>query len=54
MILLTFDPQLFRGLVRCEADPQDRPHHLAEGDDLLHTAIHNIYRDGKAHTAVGS
>lgn len=50
----TLDSQLLRALVRRKADAQDRPHHTAKLDNLLHAALDNIHRDRKAHTAVGT
>jgi hypothetical protein len=50
----TLDSQLLRALVGRKADAQNRSHHAAILNDLLHAALDDIHRYGKAHTAVGA
>ena len=48
------DTDLFTGLIRSKGDAKDGSDDPAKPDDLIHAAAHNVNRDGKTNTAVGS
>lgn len=48
------DTDLFTRLIRSKRDAEDGSDDPAKPDDLIHTAAHNVYRNGKADTTVGS
>lgn len=50
----TADTDLFTGLIRSKGDAKDGSDDPTKPDDLIHAAAHNVHRDGKADTAVGS
>ena len=48
------DTDLFTGLIRSKGDAEDGSNDPAKPDDLIHAAAHDVNRDGKANTTVGS